>query len=54
MLDKIGKDLFAWEGGRVGFLTKVRRELMSPRNYVFSFRLTPEEKALKEKNHGKL
>lgn len=54
MLDKIGKDLFAWEDGRVGFLTKVRRELMSPRNYVFSFRLTPEEKALKEKNYGKL
>ena len=54
ILSKIGKDLFAWEDGRVGFLTKVRTEITAPKNYVFSFRLTEEEKELKEKNHGKL
>ena len=54
ILGKIGKDLFAWEDGRVALLGRIRRELMGPRNYVFAFRLTSEEKALKEKNNGKL
>lgn len=54
ILARIGKDLFAWEDGRVAILGRIRRELMGPRNYVFAFRLTPEEKALKEKNNGKL
>lgn len=54
ILAAIGKQLFAWENGRVGFFEKIRRELFGPMNYVFSFRLTPAEKALKEANHGKL
>lgn len=54
ILARIGKDLFAWEDGRVALLGRIRRELMGPRNYVFAFRLTAEEKALKEKNNGKL
>lgn len=54
ILGKLGKDLFAWEDGRVALLGRIRRELMGPRNYVFAFRLTAEEKALKEKNNGKL
>lgn len=54
ILARIGKDLFAWEDGRVALLGRIRRELMGPRNYVFAFRLTVEEKALKEKNNGKL
>lgn len=54
VLSRIGKDLFAWEDGRVSFLVKLRRELTAPKNYVFSFRLTEAEKELKEKNNGKL
>lgn len=54
ILSKIGKDAFAWEDGRVSLLGKIRRELMGSRDYIFSFRLTAEEKALKEKNNGKL
>lgn len=54
VLSRIGKDLFAWEDGRTGLLGRIRREIAGPRNYVFAFRLTSEEKALKERNNGKL
>lgn len=50
----LGRQVFAWQNGSTSSLGKVKRELCSPSNYVFSFRLTPEEKKLKEANNGKL
>ena len=50
----LGRQIFAWQDGSTSSLGKVKRELCSPSNYVFSFRLTPEEKKLKEANNGKL
>lgn len=54
ILAAIGKHWFAWEEGRVGLFSKIRKELFGPAHYVFSFRLTNEEKALKVANNGKL
>ena len=53
VLNFLGRDFFAWEGGRVGVTSKIKREILAPKENVFTFCLTPEEKALKEKYHGR-
>ena len=53
VLNFLGRDFFAWEGGRVGVSSKIKREILAPKDNVFTFCLTPEEKALKEKYHGR-
>jgi NitT/TauT family transport system permease protein len=53
VLNFLGRDFFAWEGGRVGVSSKIKREILAPKDNVFTFCLTPEEKVLKEKYHGR-
>ena len=54
VLNFLGRDFFAWEGGRVGVSSKIKKEILAPKENVFTFCLTPEERALKEKYHGRL
>lgn len=54
VLNFLSRDFFAWEGGHVGVSSKIKKELFAPKENVFTFCLTPEERALKEKNHGRL
>ncbi|MCL4101694.1 NitT/TauT family transport system permease protein [Fibrobacter sp. UWH9] len=49
----LGKKIFAWEDGRVGVAAKFK-QVVGSKDDVFSFRLTAEEKTMRDRYNGRL